>query len=63
MGVKMPNTTIRVDLGIRDELDRFKLRLAGNILKNMSQADTIRVLLKLGDKYFPDAVEIAGKEK
>jgi hypothetical protein len=54
-------TTIKIFKSDKEILERFKLRIIGQILRNVSQGEALRVLVKVAEKH-PDEVEELAKE-
>jgi hypothetical protein len=55
----MANSTIRVTPEIRDAIDRVKFQLAGKLLRNFSQGDTLIILCKLAENHMDECIKIA----
>ena len=53
------HATIRVLPESRDALERFKFQLSGEILRQVTQGDAIRVLVKLAESHMDESVKIA----
>jgi hypothetical protein len=59
MAARMATTPVRVSPETRDALTRLRLRVGGEIGRNVTMAQAVSILVTIGQNHFPELVRIA----